>query len=458
MGLKFGTDGVRGMAGRELKAEDALRIGQAAGRWLRGQDLPRSVVLGRDTRRSGTMLGAALASGFNAVGIDVTALGHAPTGAISWAARRGEFGLGAVISASHNPAPDNGIKLMAADGSKIPSELESFIEANLYESEGWSTGSEIGVIHSSTESLDGYADWIVELCPERLDGMRIAIDASNGAAYRLGIEVFHRLGASVISASHEPDGDNINAECGATCPAFIQSLTKAEGAAIGIAYDGDADRAVFSDGQGRLINGDRMMAMWCAHWMRHGRLEPAAVVGTVMSNSGFETYMKSQGINFDRVHVGDKYVSARLAEIQGRIGGEQSGHIIFPEHGPTGDGLVTAVELCRVLQREGKSAAELMGDFDNWPQALVNVQVERKDGWSENPAIAEAIRSGEAAVGAGGRVNVRASGTQPLIRVMVESQDESARDHAAEAIVGALLAECGGRVYSRVDLTHDLGE
>jgi phosphoglucosamine mutase len=458
MGLKFGTDGVRGVAGRDLRAEDALRIGRAAGLWLKTQDLPAHVVMGRDTRRSGTMLGAALAAGFNAAGVDVTALGHAPTGGVSWAARHGEYGLGAVISASHNPAPDNGIKLMAADGSKIPAELEQFIMANLSIEEGLPIGEGIGVIHSNRDDLENYLEWMIGLCPEGLDGLKVVIDGSQGAGYELGPRLFERLGAEVIKVAVEPNGDNINLECGATHPTLIQAETGRHGAAIGIAFDGDADRAVFSDSEGQLINGDRMMAMWCAHWRRHGRLDPTVVVGTVMSNTGFERFMQSQDIEFHRVNVGDKYVSARLSEVGGKVGGEQSGHIIFPEHGPTGDGLVTALELCRVLKREGKTAADLMGDFDNWPQVLVNIEVERKDGWDTNTVISAAIQQAEQVVGGEGRVNVRASGTQPVVRVMVEAPVEADRDSAAEAISSALLAECGGKIYSRVDLTHELGD
>lgn len=454
----FGTDGVRGVANQKLTPELAFQIGQAAGVWLAGSSLPGRVVMGRDTRRSGTMLGAALAAGLNSAGADVDALGVAPTGAISWLARTEGYSLAFVISASHNPAPDNGIKVMGGDGAKAPAELEAFIEANLTPEFDRPLGGNVGRINQSSAGLEAYLDWLVGLVPERLDGMTVAVDGADGAAYELGPEVFRRLGATVVTSCVTPDGMNINENGGATKPETIQEMTRVLKADLGVAFDGDADRAVFSDSEGSLTNGDRTMALWCAHWARHGQLDPAVVVGTVMSNGGFEHYMREQGIRLVRTDVGDKYVSAKLKELGGRVGGEQSGHIIFPAHGPTGDGLVTALELARVLKREGKALAGFSGDFANFPQLLVNVEVASKDGWTENQSIKEAVINAEDALGATGRVNVRASGTQPMIRVMVESADMALRDAQAEAIVSALLAAQGGKIYSRVDLTYALGD
>lgn len=452
----FGTDGFRGVANRILTPEIAFQIGYAAGRNL-GQG--RRVCVGRDTRISGTMLGAAVCAGFCSAGVDAFALGVVPTGGISWIARTQGFDLGVVISASHNPAEDNGIKLLAPDGRKAPESLERWIEEHLEEAtESRPELGKVGRIHSNRIEPGLYSDWLCTLVPERLDGMKIVMDCSHGAAFEIAPQVFRALGAELVTIGDNPDGVNINEEGGATKPGVVQSLTKSEGADLGIAFDGDADRAVFSDSEGRLINGDRTMAIWAQHWRHEGRLNPPVVVGTVMSNMGFERYLAGEGIELVRVDVGDKYVSAKLNETGAQVGGEQSGHIIFPESGPTGDGLATALHLARVLKREGKTAKDLYESFENWPQILVNVKVERKDGWNEDSVVQAAMASAEKMVEGQGRLNVRASGTQPILRVMVETESVEVRDRAAQLVVDALLEARGGAVYSTVDLTHSLGE
>lgn len=456
--LKFGTDGVRGVANRQLRPEDAFRIGLSAGRLIREQHLPNRIVMGRDSRKSGSMLGAALASGFCSAGVDVVAMGVAPTGAISYVARTGEYALGAVISASHNPAPDNGIKLLAHDGKKVDASFEEAIMEGLLGEEERPVGGEVGEILSDRSDLYRYMEFLESLVPERLEGMTIVVDGAHGAGYELGPEIFRKLGANVVALGVQPNGVNINAESGATKPESMQKLTQSIGAHLGVAFDGDADRAVFSDQQGRLINGDRTMAIWSAHWAKAGQFNPPIIVGTVMSNGGFEAYAKSRGIQLERTAVGDKYVSQRMRELGAKVGGEQSGHIIFIERGPTGDGLVTALELARVLKREGRGAHEAFDEFENYPQLLINVEVERKDGWEANSAIVTAIEQAEAMVGLEGRVNVRASGTQPMVRVMVEAPVSDVRDQAAKFIVQTLLEQQGGRIYSEVDLTHALGD
>ncbi|MFM9873980.1 MAG: phosphoglucosamine mutase [Fimbriimonadaceae bacterium] len=460
MGKYFGTDGIRGIANQKLTPEMAFQIGQAAGLWLTLQpELPNAAVLGRDTRRSGPMLGAALAAGFCSAGCDVTALGYFPTGGVSYIARTGDFGMGAVISASHNPAPDNGIKLIAHTGTKVAASVEEFIESHMgTELVDRPIGENIGYLKPAAGEVEAYIGWLKSLVPEGLEGLSVTMDMSQGAAFQIAGRVFQELGAQVVIGGAEPDGMNINFECGATHPAFIQELTQKHQADLGIAFDGDADRAVFSDSHGRLINGDRTMAIWCAHMQLRGELNPAAVVGTVMSNGGFEAYMKSQGVALHRVDVGDKYVAAKLREFGGKVGGEQSGHIIFSDHVPTGDGLVTALMLAQVLKREGKTAAELYESFDNWPQVLVNLEVERKDGWESNPLISAEMARGSDELGERGRVNLRASGTQPILRVMVEAADAESRDLVADRIVDVVLGELGGKIYSRVDLTHALGD
>lgn len=455
----FGTDGIRGLANQVLTPELAFQLGTASGRWLRRRGGPYRVVMGRDTRRSGAMLGAALASGFCAVGVDVVSLGVAPTGAISWVARMGEYGLAAVISASHNPAPDNGIKLIAHDGRKLSEKDESEVESLLGEPlTDRSVGAEVGQIHADRTELEGYLKWLEGLLPERLDGVLVAVDGAHGAGFELGPEVLRRLGAQVLTIGVEPDGVNINAEGGATKPAAIQCLTKSSGALLGVAFDGDADRAVFSDENGVLINGDRTMAMWCAHWSRGGLLNPPVVVGTVMSNGGFEQYMRSCGVDLVRAQVGDKYVFERMASLGAVIGGEQSGHIIYNQRGPTGDGLVTALETLRVLVRERSKASDHTQAFHNWPQLLVNVQVDRKEGWESNPEVKSSLDWAANQLVGNGRISVRASGTQPIVRVMVEADREELCHKVCNQVVETLLRVCGGTVYSRVDLTNALGD
>jgi phosphoglucosamine mutase len=457
----FGTDGVRGIANQDLTPEFALRLGQAAGRWLLANPsagVPRAVI-GRDTRRSGPMIGAALAAGLNSVGVDAHALGVAPTGAVSFLARTGGAGLGVVISASHNPAPDNGVKLIGQDGRKLSDEAEEAIETLLDEPlSSRPIGAAVGRLISDASPLAKYVEALCAILPERLDGMRLVVDAAHGAAYALGPEVLRRLGAEVVPIGTSPDGDNINEGHGATHPATLQRAMAEHGADFGIAFDGDADRAVFADNRGALVNGDRCMAIWSAHWRRHGRMSPAVVVGTVMSNTGFERYLESNGIRLERTQVGDKYVSKRMLELGAEVGGEQSGHIVFPEHGPTGDGLVTALELLRVLRRENRPAHELTESYANWPQLLVNVSLRERPVLDGNARFRAACERAEAMLDGHGRLNVRPSGTQPMVRVMAESESETLRDEAADLVVRTLVEEFGGSIYSRVDLTHALGD
>jgi phosphoglucosamine mutase len=417
------------------------------------------VVVGRDTRKSGAMIEAALAAGFNSVGVDVVSLGVVPTPTVSFVARTGEFSQGVIISASHNPAPDNGIKFVGHDGRKLPDETEmAFEELMSQPVENRPTGGDLGDYRTDTAVIESYLKYLEGLLPERLEGMKIAVDAAHGAAYFLGPEILKRLGAKVLAIGCEPNGVNINAGGGATKPETIQEYTVSSGADIGVAFDGDADRAVFSDEKGNLINGDRTIGIWSAHWQKQGQLEPAVVVGTVMSNGGFEHYLTANGIKLERAPVGDKYVADRIRATGARIGGEQSGHIIFPEHGPTGDGLITMLQLLRALKREGRPASEFYSDYESWPQLLVNVTVEKRDGWDQGPAVASALRTAKGDLEGHGRVEVRPSGTQPMIRVMVEADDYDLRDAAAERIIDAMKQELGAKVYGRVDLTHALGD
>jgi len=453
----FGTDGVRGVANSVLTPELAFQLGLGAARWLATSGLPMRAVIGRDTRRSGPMLGAAVAAGLASGGVSVTTLGYAPTPAVSYLARTQGYGLGVVVSASHNPAPDNGIKFFGHDGRKLPDDAEIAIEAGMTGDAPRPVGGEIGWIGADDSGLDAYLSFLESQVPERLDGLKVVSDAANGAGYHLAPLVLERLGAEVVAIGVEPgDGTRINADGGATKPQVVQAATVQHGAEFGVALDGDADRAVFSDSAGRLINGDRTMAMWARQAQIDGELLPAVVVGTVMSNMGFEQYLRDNGIALDRAKVGDKYVAQRIGETGAKIGGEQSGHVIFPHLAPTGDGLQTMLQTLRVLKRSGRPSREIFDDFANWPQLLINIAVGKKDGWEE--LLADDLASAEARLSGRGRVNVRPSGTQPMIRVMVEADDVALRDEIADSLAGRLTSGLGGHVEGRVDLTFELGD
>lgn len=454
--IRFGTDGVRGVANTELTPEIALALGYAAGRWLAGRGSP-PVVIGRDTRRSGSMLGAALASGFCSAGIDVFTLGVAPTPAVSFAVRCSGKGMGAVISASHNPAADNGIKLLGPDGGKLPEEVEEEI-ASLTGCGIESRGSAVGQITPDDSMLQDYVKWLGERLPKGLRSLKVVVDCANGAAYGIAPKLLRELGAEVHAIGVSPDGDNINDGVGATRPATLQKAVLATGADLGIAFDGDADRCVFCDETGNLINGDRFMAAWANFERLKGRLDPPIVVGTVMSNLGFERALNERGIDLVRTPVGDRHVAKALRDHRARIGGEQSGHIIFPEYAPTGDGLLTAVEMIRVLGETGQPASRLEPKFENWPQLLVNVKIERISEWQSNPAVCASLQEAQARIDGDGRILVRPSGTQPVVRVMVESSSVQTRDEVAASVVQALLKECGGTVVGEVELTNALGD
>jgi len=452
----FGTDGVRGVANSKLTPEIALAIGQAAGIYLSRSGEPQLAVLGRDTRASCDMLAAAVSAGLCSAGVSVYDLGVAPTPAVSFISRTGEFGLGVIVSASHNPAPDNGIKFVGHGGAKLPDETELAIEELIDSKFDRPIGGSVGRIQHGRDGIERYLAMLESIVPERLDGWRVAIDAAHGAAWELGPTILRRLGAKVCATGTHPDGVNINAVGGATKPDTICKVTVDSGSQVGVAFDGDADRAVFSDGQGRLINGDRTMGIWAEHTKGAGRLDPSLIVGTVMSNGGFVEYLAQQNITVERAPVGDKYVAERIRSTGALIGGEQSGHIIFPHHGPTGDGLVTMLELFRVLKLTGKTAAEFYESYEPWPQLLVNVAVDATAGWQET--LRDVLEEGRERLGSRGRLVVRPSGTQPVIRVMVEADEYAARDQVADRIVSAMEQRMGGHVEGRVDLTYALGD
>lgn len=442
----FGTDGVRGVANTVLTADLALAVGRAAGRYLGGTG---TVVIGRDTRVSGPMIESALAAGFNSAGVATVSLGIVPTPTVSHAVRSGGgFALGVVVSASHNPALDNGVKFFGPDGKKLSDASEAEIERLM--AEPFTPGAVGAGLGPVPQLVEAYLEWLIGIADGRLEGMVVAMDAAHGAAAFLGPRAFERMGCQVVATGVSPDGHNINAEGGATKPHRLTKLVKETGAAVGVSFDGDADRAIFCDVQGRLINGDRVIGAWAAH--HHAK----AVVGTVMSNGGYERWLTTKGIRLERADVGDKYVAARMAEIGAPVGGEQSGHLIFPAHSPTGDGLLTAVEFLRVLAEEHRSAADIYDEFENLPQIMVNVGVASKDGWET--ILAPAIEEARLKVGDRGRVSVRASGTEPKLRVMVESDDAAFCDAVIAPVVEVIEREMGGVLKGRVDLTHALGD
>ncbi len=404
------------------------------------------------------MLASAVAAGLCSAGIDVVTMGIAPTPAVSFAARTSDFGLGVIISASHNPAPDNGIKFVGHDGRKLTDETELHIESLMGQDFDRPTGAAVGCVSEDRTPIAEYMDMLESIVPERLEGLTVSVDGAHGAAFELGPAILRRLGATVFELGNHPDGLNINADGGATKPETVQEHTLAHGSHVGVSFDGDADRVVFSDDKGRLINGDRTIGIWAAHKQRRNELEPPIVIGTVMSNGGFEKYMTESGINLVRTPVGDKYVAQQLVATGALVGGEQSGHIIFPLRGPTGDGLVTMLEFLRVLVVDKRASSAFFEDYDPWPQLMVNVAVESTADWSTKPNIARALAHAEENLAGHGRLVVRPSGTQPVIRVMVEADSYDLRDRCAEEIVKAMEADLNGIVHGRVDLTHALGD
>lgn len=422
----FGTDGVRGEAGSELTAELAMDIGRAAGSYLRGGP----VLVGQDTRRSGTMLSSALQAGFHSAGIDTVDVGVLPSGGISYLTSKTSATMGAIVSASHNPAADNGIKLLAARGAKLPDAVERELEERMRDTgRRIATGSSIGYRTSNPDHYYEYLDHLVAASRYSLNGVPLALDCANGSAYRAAPELFERLSADVKVFHAEPNGTNINEGCGATTPEFV---AKNGGGRIGLAFDGDADRLIAVDEDGEVANGDVIMAIIARHLKDQGRLKKNLVVTTVMSNLGFRKSMEEAGIDIVETPVGDRYVMEALIENKGLLGGEQSGHIIFADTGQTGDGLLTAVHLLNVVAGTGKKLRQLRAEaITEFPQVLVNVRIDRSADIGEMHSLWNEVSAVEDELGEEGRVLVRPSGTEPLIRIMVEAPSkELASDYA----------------------------
>jgi phosphoglucosamine mutase len=434
----FGTDGVRGVANRDLTPELAFAIGRAAVAALGGEGRPR-LVIGRDTRASGLMLESAMAAGACSAGGDVIRVGMVPTPAVAFMTPDLEARIGAVISASHNPAEDNGVKLFSGDGFKLPDEVEGEIERLVREGDGpRPEGGAVGRIVDAVEEPDRYLDHLVAAAEAPLDGMRIVVDGANGAAFRLGPEALRRLGARVEAINADPDGTNINAGCGAAHPDVVAAAVTELGADAGVAFDGDADRALFADADGVVIDGDQVLTACALSMQERGALAGDTVVVTVMSNLGLHLALDAARLTVLETQVGDRYVLEEMRRSGASLGGEQSGHVIFLDQATTGDGLLTAVRFLSLAARRGVSVRELASVMQRFPQVLESVAVEDPAAAASSAPVAAAVRAAEEALGKRGRVLVRPSGTEPVVRVMVEARTEDeARSHAG-AIAAAV--------------------
>jgi phosphoglucosamine mutase len=434
MGRKyFGTDGVRGRVGEEpMTVEFALRLASAVARVLAPNG--GTALVGKDTRVSGYMFEAALEAGFVAAGVDVSLIGPLPTPAIAYLTQRFGCSFGVVISASHNPFDDNGIKFFDSKGSKLSDELEEQIEGFLDGPALTRDSTGLGKATRVDKSRVVYQEFCASTMPPgmNLEGLKIVIDCANGAAYKVAPRVLTDLGAEIIPIGCSPNGRNINLRCGSTAPELLQLTVAGVGADVGIALDGDGDRLVMVDHLGRLVDGDQLMYVVARDRKAHGELK-GPVVGTVMSNLGLEHALKAEGIAFLRAAVGDRYVLAMLRENGGVLGGETSGHLLCLDRTTTGDGLVSALQVLAAMKQTGRPLAELTAGMARFPQVMVNVRVKERIDPAKSPAILAAVHRVEASLGDSGRVVLRASGTEPLIRVMVEGRDEPVvKRHAQE--------------------------
>ncbi|KQZ61497.1 phosphoglucosamine mutase [Sphingopyxis sp. Root1497] len=436
----FGTDGIRGLTNQiPMTVEVAMRVGMAAGaHFLRG-DHKHRVVIGKDTRLSGYMLENALVAGFTSVGMDVVQVGPMPTPAIAMLTRSMRADLGVMLSASHNPFYDNGIKLFGPDGYKLSDADEAQIELLLASEPKLAEPAQIGRAKRIDDARGRYIHAVKQSLPEsvRLDGLKIVLDCANGAAYNSAPTVFWELGADVVAIGVTPNGININDKCGSTAPGLLQETVVASGADIGIALDGDADRLIVVDEKGAIVDGDQIMALIGASWARQGRLKGGGVVATVMSNLGLERFLEGQGLTLERTKVGDRYVLERMKSGGFNVGGEQSGHMILSDHATTGDGTLAGLQVLAELVASGKPASELLHQFDPVPQLLKNVRFSKGEPL-DDAHVKAAIADGEAALAGRGRLVIRASGTEPLIRVMAEGDDASQVESVVDSICDAV--------------------
>ncbi|SFE07604.1 phosphoglucosamine mutase [Roseivivax sediminis] len=434
----FGTDGVRGRANvHPMTADMALRIGAAAGRYFRREaGGVHRVVIGKDTRRSGYMFENALTAGLTSTGMNVLLLGPVPTPAVGLMTPSMRADLGIMISASHNPAHDNGIKFFGPDGFKLSDEAEAEIEALVAEGVEPAQSGNIGRARRIDDGRFRYQERVKSTVPDiRLDGMKVVIDCANGAAYRTAPEVLWELGADVVPLGVQPDGFNINQDCGSTKPRIAAETVVAHGADLGICLDGDADRVILIDETGTVADGDQLMALMATRWAEEGRLKDGTLVATVMSNLGLEKHLGARGLRLERTGVGDRYVVEAMRRGGWNLGGEQSGHIVMTDHATTGDGLMAALQFLAEMARTGQPASRLARNFEPVPQLLKNVRYTPGRAPLEVAAVQARIRDAEARMGGQGRVLIRKSGTEPLIRVMAECEDEGLLAQVVDGIV-----------------------
>ena len=445
----FGTDGVRGKAGEyPLDHETVARLGAALVRGMGGASpdgrAPLKFVLGRDTRESGEWIERELARGVHSAGAQITTAGVIPTPAVAYVTRAMGFDAGLVISASHNPFEDNGIKVFSGKGEKFTETLEREVEAIIHDP-SWSVNGSADAPVDRTDVIDAYIAHARMALPDpqRLGRLKIAIDTANGATTTVAPRLFRELGFDVHVMSASPDGRNINLGCGSTHPEQLAKAVPDRGCQLGVAFDGDGDRAIFVDASGQIVDGDAVLLMCARHWKAGGRLKGDAIVATVMSNIGLELALRESGIDLVRCAVGDKYVMEEMIKRDLSLGGEQSGHIIFSEHLFTGDGIVTALSVLRVMAESGRGLADLASQLVTYPQVLVNVRVREKQDLSGVPAVAAAMERVERQLHGEGRLLVRYSGTEPLLRVMIEGRDQQQIQAWAAEIAGTVKEHLG---------------
>jgi phosphoglucosamine mutase len=445
----FGTDGVRGVANQDLMtSEMAMRIGRAAAHVFCDSARRHRIVIGKDTRLSGYMIESALTSGLCSMGMDVLLIGPVPTPGIAFLTRSLRADAGVVISASHNPYEDNGIKFFGRDGFKLPDEVESKMEDLIFSGAIDSvrpTASEIGKAFRIDDAIGRYNEFVKSSIPRGMDlsGLRIVVDSANGAAYKIGPRVLLELGADVISLYDQPSGININQGCGSLHPEVVCRAVVANNAQIGIAFDGDADRVILCDEKGTVVDGDTVMAICALQLMKHGNLKHNTLVATVMSNLGLELAMRQAGGQLVRAAVGDRYVMEKMIEGGYNLGGEQSGHVIFLDHNTTGDGIISALQILTIMKQTNKPLSELATCMKTYPQILVNVKVKERRDLDSIPEIAKRMTEIEKKLDGTGRLLVRYSGTEPKVRVMIEGEDQSEIKTLAENLAGIIRERLG---------------
>jgi phosphoglucosamine mutase len=445
----FGTDGIRGKVNRfPMTPETSLRVGMAVGAALKSEFGRHMILIGKDTRISGYMIESALTSGICSMGMNVTLVGPIPTPGVAYLTRALRLDAGIVISASHNPFEDNGIKIFSHEGFKLSDEVEKNMERMVADEEfppKRPSGDKIGKAFRLDDAAGRYIEYIKSTIPRRMDleGLKVVVDSANGAAYKITPWLLRELGADVFSINDKPDGININDNCGSLHLNALSKAVKAAGAHVGVAHDGDADRTLFVDDKGKAVDGDVVMGIIAAEMKSEGRLNGKCVVSTVMSNLGLEKYLKEKGIKLIRTRVGDRYVVEEMRRRGCNFGGEQSGHIIFFDYNTTGDGPITALQLLYLMRKKNRLLSELAADFELYPQTLINVQTAVKKDFKNIPEIKKAIDNAAVKLGSKGRILVRPSGTEPKIRVMVEAEDSRMSNAVAKDVAEVIQKKMG---------------